>query len=64
MASHERLTDKTAVPQSVERLTAPREAVGLIPGGRTNTQGLTALEMKVLPLFFKRLDVRVARITP
>ena len=40
MASHERLTDKTAVPQSVERLTAPREAVGSIPGGRTNTQGL------------------------
>ena len=31
-ASQERLTDKTAVAQSVERLTAPREAVGSIPG--------------------------------
>ena len=28
VASQERLTDKTAVAQSVERLTAPREAVG------------------------------------
>ena len=26
------LTDKTAVAQSVERLTAPREVVGSIPG--------------------------------
>ena len=51
--------------QRVERALACRaEGQGFYSPGRTNTQGLKSnLEMKVLPLHCKRLDLRVARMT-
>ena len=52
------------LPGETRALDCAARGLGFDSRGRTNTQGLTTLEMKVLPLFFKQLDLRVARITP
>ena len=61
-----RAVTKARLNQSLEHLTAEWEVKGLIPGGRTNTKGLQKkknLEMKVLPLPCKLLDLRMIWMT-